>query len=128
MRLGEDRLQLYEPEEMRKVGIRPDQETFLASCAPAKALEEGFIHFESMQTDFGTTPGIEHYLGLIDVSGKSGHVNEAEEFIQNLAFEPTAQILEALMNYGRIHGDIDLQDRAEELMTLLYISWRRKRV
>ncbi|KAI3957561.1 hypothetical protein MKW92_027725 [Papaver armeniacum] len=44
-----------------------------------------------MQTDFGITPGIQHYL-------------------------------EALMNYGRIHGDIDLEDRAEELMTLLNSS------
>ncbi|KAI3956896.1 hypothetical protein MKX01_000930 [Papaver californicum] len=118
--LGDDGLQLYE--EMRKAGVRPDQETFLAvlaSCASAEAVEEGFIHFESMQTDFGITPEIEHYLGLIDVLGKSGHVNEAEEFIQNLPFEPTAQIWEALMNYGQIHGDIDLEDRAEELMTLL---------
>ncbi|OVA11347.1 Pentatricopeptide repeat [Macleaya cordata] len=117
---GDDGLQLFE--QMRKLGLQPNQETFLAvfaACASAEAVEEGFIHFELMKNVYGITPGIEHYLGLIDVLGKSGHVNEAEEFIENLPFEPTAQIWEALMNFARIHGDMDLEDRAEELMVLL---------
>ncbi|KAI3959504.1 hypothetical protein MKW92_014190 [Papaver armeniacum] len=97
---------------MRKVGVRPEQDSRDISCSSC-SVEEGFINFESMQTDFGITPWIEHYLGLIDVLAKSGHVNEAEEFIRNLMFEPTTQIWEALTNYGQIHGDIDLEDRAE---------------
>ncbi|KAL0334856.1 UNVERIFIED_CONTAM: Pentatricopeptide repeat-containing protein, mitochondrial [Sesamum radiatum] len=117
--LGDDGLALFE--QMRKLGLPPNGETFLAleACASAEAIEEGFLHFESMKTDYGISPGIEHYLGLLGVLGKSGHLAEAEAYIEALPFEPTAVIWEALMNYARIHGDIDLEDRAEELMVSL---------
>ncbi|CAA2934615.1 pentatricopeptide repeat-containing At2g15690 [Olea europaea subsp. europaea] len=118
--LGDNGLALFE--QMRKLGLQPSGETFLAvleACASAEAIEEGFIHFESMKSDYGISPGLEHYLGLLGVLGKIGHLAEAEAFIETLPFEPTAVIWEALMNYARIHGDIDLEDRAEELMVSL---------
>ncbi|PSS29341.1 Pentatricopeptide repeat-containing protein [Actinidia chinensis var. chinensis] len=118
--LGDDGLALFE--NMRTLGLQPNEQTFLAvlfACASAEAVEEGFIHFESMETEYGISPGSEHYLRLLDVLGYSGHVAEVEEFIKNLPFEPTVAIWEALRNYARIHGDIDLEDHAEELMVSL---------
>ncbi|WOH07135.1 hypothetical protein DCAR_0626564 [Daucus carota subsp. sativus] len=115
--LGDEGLALYE--EMRKLGMNPNEQTFLAvlaACAGAEAVEEGFIHFDEMKVVYGISPGIEHYLGLIDVLGKSGHVTEALEYIEKLPFEPTAEIWEALIKYARMHGDIDLEDRAEEFL------------
>lgn len=117
--LGDDGLAIYE--EMR-TKEQPNEQTFLAvlsACAGAEAVEEGFIHFESMKTEYGIAPGIEHYLGLLDVLGKSGHVTEVVEFIETLPFEPTPAIWEAVMYYARIHGDIDLEDRAEEFLVAL---------
>ncbi|KAJ4953754.1 hypothetical protein NE237_030586 [Protea cynaroides] len=117
---GDDGLQLFE--QMRKLGLRPDGQTLLAvlaACASAEAVEEGFIHFELMKNEYGISSGMEHYLSLIDVLGKSGHVIEAEEFIEKLPMEPTAAVWEALMNFARIHGDIDMEDRAEELLVAL---------
>ncbi|XVF45153.1 hypothetical protein PTKIN_Ptkin02bG0182200 [Pterospermum kingtungense] len=35
---------------------------------------------------------------------------------EELPFEPNAEVWEALRNYARIHGDVDLEDYAEELM------------
>ncbi|XP_044508695.1 pentatricopeptide repeat-containing protein At2g15690, mitochondrial-like [Mangifera indica] len=119
--LGDEGLQLFE--QMRKLGLKPNEQTFLAvfsACGSADAIEEGFIHFESMKNEFGINPGIEHYIGLIGVLGKSGHLYEAQQFIEEkLPFEPTAEIWDALRNYARIHGDIDLEDQAEELMVYL---------
>ncbi|PIA46804.1 hypothetical protein AQUCO_01500386v1 [Aquilegia coerulea] len=118
--LGDDGLQLFE--QMRKFGVQPNEQTFLvvlAACASAEAVEESFIHFDLMKSDYGITPSVEHYLGIIDVLGASGHVTEAEQYVDKLPFEPNARIWEALMKYARIHGDIDLEDRAEELMLLL---------
>ncbi|KAL8541380.1 hypothetical protein ACS0TY_002584 [Phlomoides rotata] len=118
--LGDDGLALFE--QMRKLGLQPNGDTFLAvleACASAEAFEEGFIHFESMKADYGISPGIEHYLGLLGIFGKPGHLAEAEAYIESLPFEPTAVFWEALMNYARIHGDIDLEDRAEEVMVSL---------
>lgn len=118
--LGDDGLAMFE--QMRKLGLQPDEQTLLAvmdACASADAIDEGFLHFESMKTEYGIEPGIQHYLGLLGVLAKCGHLAEAEEFIAKLPFEPTAAVWEALMNYARIHGDIDLEDRAEELMVSL---------
>lgn len=116
--LGDEGLQLFE--QMRKLGLQPNEQTFLqvfSACGSADAIEEAFIHFESMKSEFGISPGTEHYLGLVGVLGKCGHLFEAQQFIeQKLPFEPTAEFWEALRNYARIHGDIDLEDHAEELM------------
>ncbi|KAG9440419.1 hypothetical protein H6P81_020584 [Aristolochia fimbriata] len=118
--LGDDGLQLFE--QMRKLGLQLNGDTFaavLSACASAEAVEEGFIYFHSMEKECGVTPQLEHYLGMIDVLGKSGHMTEAEEFIQKLPFEPTPEIWESLMNFARIHGDLDLEVRAEELLVSL---------
>lgn len=115
--LGDDGLQLFE--QMRKLDLTPNEQTFVAvlnACASAEAVEEGFIHFESMSNEYKISPGFEHYMGLLGVIGKSGHLVEAKDYIDTLPFVPTAEVWEALKNYARIHGDIDLEDYAEELM------------
>lgn len=115
--LGDDGLTLYD--QMRESGMKPNEETFLyvfEACASVDAIDEAFMHFESMMAEYGISPQVEHYLGLLGVLGKCGHLAEAEEYISKLPFEPTEAVWEALMNYARIHGDIDLEDRAEELM------------
>ncbi|GMY36265.1 pentatricopeptide repeat-containing protein At2g15690, mitochondrial-like [Fagus crenata] len=109
-------------EEMRKVGLQPDSETFvvvLAACASVEAVKEGLMYFNLMKNEYRIVPGIEHYLGVIDVLGASGHLNEAEEFIEKMPVEPTAEVWEALGTYARIHGDIELEDRVDELLVSL---------
>ncbi|CAA0807538.1 Pentatricopeptide repeat-containing protein [Striga hermonthica] len=117
--LGDDGLGLFK--QMRDLGLHPSEQTFLAvleACATAEAIEEGFIYFESMKTEHGISPGIEHHLALLGVIGKSGHLAEAITYIETLPFEPTDKVVfwEALMNYARMHGDIDLEDHVEELI------------
>ncbi|MQL84507.1 hypothetical protein Taro_017010 [Colocasia esculenta] len=117
---GDDGLQMFEL--MRKAGIKPEPKTFvlvLSACANADAIEEGFIHFDSMHKEYGIEPGVEHYVGLIELLGKSGQLNEAVEFAERLPFKPTAEVWESLMNLARIQGDIDLEDRMEELLVLI---------
>ncbi|XP_071736785.1 pentatricopeptide repeat-containing protein At2g15690, mitochondrial-like [Rutidosis leptorrhynchoides] len=116
--LGDDGLMMFE--DMRNTGLEPNEETFIAvldSCAAADAIEEGFIHFEAMQKEYKISPNIEHYLGVLGLFGKPGHVDQASEYVEKLPFEPTSEIWEALMNYARIHGDVDLEDRAEGILT-----------
>ncbi|KAF9623646.1 hypothetical protein IFM89_003678 [Coptis chinensis] len=121
--LGDDGLQLFE--EMRKLGLKPNEKTFLAvfaACGSADAIEECFLHFDLMKNEYGIRPSVEHYVGIVDVLGKCGYVTEAEEYVEKMPFEPTAEIWEALMKVARVNGDIDLEDRAEELMVGLVPS------
>ncbi|KAF3324474.1 pentatricopeptide repeat-containing protein [Carex littledalei] len=117
---GDEGLQLYE--QLRKSGVTPNTQTFalvLSACATAEAVEEGFIHFESMSKDYGITPGIEHYVGIIELLGKSGHLNEAVEYIENLPFEPTVEIWETLRNMAHAQGDIDMEDWVDDILISL---------
>ncbi|KAF2612581.1 hypothetical protein F2Q70_00010529 [Brassica cretica] len=115
--MGDDALQLFE--EMTKQGLKPNEETFVnvfLACATVGGIKEAFMHFDSMENEFGISPRTEHFLGVLDVLGKCGHLVEAEQYIRGLPFEATADFWEAMKSYGKIHGDIDLEDYAEELM------------
>ncbi|KAJ0031365.1 hypothetical protein Pint_13362 [Pistacia integerrima] len=114
---GQNGLLLFE--QMRKLDLLPSEETFvvvLAACASAGAVKEGFMYFELMESEYRIVPKIEHYLGVIDILGRAGHLNEAEEFIEKMPSEPTAEVWEALRDFAQIHGDVELEDHAEELL------------
>nr|KYP41761.1 Pentatricopeptide repeat-containing protein At2g15690 family [Cajanus cajan] len=64
-------------------------------------------------------PSMEHYLEVINILGNAGQLNEAEEFIEKIPVEFEVEAWESLRNFARIHGDLDLEDRAEELLTCL---------
>ncbi|WJX44374.1 hypothetical protein P8452_31358 [Trifolium repens] len=118
--MGDEGLQLFE--QMNELGLEITSETLLAvlsACASAEAVEDGYIYLESMKSKYGIEPGVEHYMGLLDVLGQSGYLKEAEQFIENLPFEPTVTVFETLKSYARIHGDIDLEDHVEELIVSL---------
>lgn len=115
--LGDEGLQLFE--KMKELGLRPTSETYLAvlaACSGAEAVEEAFVFLEKMKTDHGIEPQTEHYLGVLDVLGASGHLIEAREYIEKLPMNPTVPFWEALRDYARIHGDIDLEDYMDELI------------
>lgn len=118
--MGEEGLQLFE--QMNELGLEITSETMLAvlsACGSAEAVEDAYIYLESMKSKYGIEPGVEHYMGLLDVLGQSGYLKEAEEFIEQLPFEPTVTVFETLKNYARIHGDVDLEDHVEELIVSL---------
>ncbi|XP_027346235.1 pentatricopeptide repeat-containing protein At2g15690, mitochondrial [Abrus precatorius] len=117
---GDEALQLFE--QMNELGLEITSETLLAvlsACASAEAVEDGYLHFESMKSKYGIEPRVEHYMGLLDVLGQSGYLKEAEEFVARLPFEHTVTVWETLKHYARIHGDVDLEDHAEELIISL---------
>ncbi|XP_011626789.1 pentatricopeptide repeat-containing protein At2g15690-like [Amborella trichopoda] len=112
---GDEALQLFG--HMRGAGVSPTRETFvsvLLACRVLESVEEGFIHFESMEKDYGVSPQVEHYARMVEVLGRSGHLAEAEEFVDGMAIPPPIPVLETLKNYASIHGDTDLVNRVEE--------------
>ncbi|KAK2398076.1 pentatricopeptide repeat-containing protein, mitochondrial [Trifolium repens] len=117
--LGKDGLLVFK--KMKQQGIVPDEETFalvLAACALVEGVEEGLMHFESMK-EYGIVPSMEHYLGVVNVLGCAGQLHEAEEFIENMPIEVGVEVWQTLGNFARIHGNLELEDRAEELLTVL---------
>eukprot|EP01018_Ginkgo_biloba_P037432 Gb_29874 [translate_table: standard] len=117
---GEDALELFS--QMRQRGVKPDHITFvcvLSACSHAGLVDEGWKWFECMRRDYCITPRSEHYACMVDLLGRAGRLNEAEDFIQKMPLKPDADVWGALLGACRIHGNIQLGERvAERLFNL----------
>ena len=51
-----------------------------------------------MIKDYNLVPGIEHYACIIDLLGRAGLLNEAEDYINTMPYEPNAGIWGALLS------------------------------
>lgn len=111
--------------EMEKVGTRPDEITFigvLSACSHGGLVEEGREFFNSMKTIYHVQPKVEHYGCLVDLLGRAGRLDEAEELIKNVPDEDNDIIVPlygSLLSACRMHGNVDMGERmAEQLVKI----------
>ncbi|KAA8523061.1 hypothetical protein F0562_009484 [Nyssa sinensis] len=103
--------------EMKQAGFRPDDITFigvLSSCSHGGLVEEGRQYFNSMTKIYQIEPKLEHYGCLIDLLGRAGLLDEAEELIEKIPNESNKIIVPlygALLSACRIYGAVDLGER-----------------
>ncbi|XP_058074608.1 pentatricopeptide repeat-containing protein At1g08070, chloroplastic-like [Magnolia sinica] len=110
---GEKALELFY--EMQRSGVRPDAITFvgvLSACSHAGLVDEGFSHFDSMSSLYNIKPSVEHYGCMVDLLGRAGHIEKAEEFIRNMPMVPDFFVLGGLLGACRIHGNLEVAERA----------------
>lgn len=90
----------------------PDSITFLAvlsGCSHGGMEETGLEIFNEMVTgDNKVDLGMEHYGCVVDLLGRSGQVDRAYQFIQQMPFEPSASILGSLLGACKFHLNIDI--------------------
>ncbi|KAF8398734.1 hypothetical protein HHK36_014592 [Tetracentron sinense] len=107
---------------MREAKMEPNAVTFVAvlsACSRSGMIEEGVHHFRSMETVYGIEAGEEHYTCMVDILARAGRVKEAEEFMRNMPFEPSARAWGSLLSGCRACGDLELGLKcAEELFRL----------
>lgn len=117
---GEKALELFS--EMQKAGLSPDNVTFvcvLSACSYAGLLDEGWQIFDSMIRDYDIRPSVEHYACMVDLLGRVGRLDEAEDFIKKMPLKPDAGVWGALLGACRIHCNIEVGGRvAEQLFCL----------
>eukprot|EP01018_Ginkgo_biloba_P034753 Gb_24825 [translate_table: standard] len=109
---GIEALKLFQ--QMLQLTMKPDHITFngaLSACSHAGLVDEGCYYFDCMSREFGITPRADHYVRMIDLFGRSGRLDEAENFINGMPFEPDAIMWGALLGACRIHGNLDLGER-----------------
>ncbi|KAA8538621.1 hypothetical protein F0562_028185 [Nyssa sinensis] len=106
-------------DELRKVGLKPNRGTFVSiiyACSLAGMVDEGKQVFSSMTVDYHILPGLEHYEAMINLFGRSGRLEEAFDFIEDMAIEPDSSVWASLLTACRIHGNIRLAVYAGERM------------
>ncbi|KAJ7975335.1 Pentatricopeptide repeat-containing protein [Quillaja saponaria] len=113
--LGIEALSLFR--KFQALGCNPDDVTFIAvlsACSHSGLVTEGRHWFNSMIQDFKIIPRMAHYICMVDLLGRAGHLDEAYSFIQKMPFEPDVNVWGSLLAACRTHKNIDL---GEEVST-----------
>eukprot|EP01018_Ginkgo_biloba_P037492 Gb_02031 [translate_table: standard] len=106
---GEDALVVFS--HMQQIGMKPNWVTFicvLCACSHAGLVNEGSQNFGRMKRDYCITPKMKHYACMVDLLGRAGHLDEAEDFIKKMPLEPDASVWGALLGACRIHCNVEL--------------------
>ncbi|KAJ1292085.1 hypothetical protein BS78_02G365200 [Paspalum vaginatum] len=117
--LGHDALSLFS--RMISEGLQPNDVTFigvLTACTHLGLVSDGKKYFSSMGAVHGVAPKVEHYGCMVDLLGRSGHIEEARQLIRDMPFEPDAVIWRALLGSCRIYKNVEV---AEEAMAKLRV-------
>eukprot|EP01018_Ginkgo_biloba_P008462 Gb_26311 [translate_table: standard] len=109
---GKQALQLFE--QMKYRGIKPDHVTFigvLSACCHAGLLDDGWHYFHCMSRDYDITPSLAHYGCMVDLLGRTGCLEDAEDFINKMPIKPGVAVWRSLLGACRIHANIELGER-----------------
>uniref|UniRef100_J3MDK5 Pentacotripeptide-repeat region of PRORP domain-containing protein n=1 Tax=Oryza brachyantha TaxID=4533 RepID=J3MDK5_ORYBR len=101
-------------------GVQPDDITFvsiLSACSHSGFLEQGRALFRSLHTDYGITPRMEHYACMVDLLGRTGHLDEAYDVITTMPLRPSESMLESLLGACRFHGNSEIGESVGKLLT-----------
>ncbi|KAE8686540.1 putative Pentatricopeptide repeat (PPR) superfamily protein [Hibiscus syriacus] len=94
-------------EQLRANGLEPDCVTFvglLMACNHAGMVDD-------MPETQGIAPDIEHFSCLIDMLGRAGGLNKAEDYMRRFAFGEDVVLLGSLLSACRLHGDVTMGER-----------------
>ncbi|CAI0549161.1 unnamed protein product [Linum tenue] len=97
--------------------VVPDDVTFLGvltACSHAGMVSEGRQIFNLMVNQYEIQPRIDHCACMVDLLGRWGFLEEAEEFISTFNLESDAKIWATMLGACRTHGDEGRGQRAAE--------------
>jgi pentatricopeptide repeat protein len=95
-------------DDMLLKGVAPNYVTLICvlyACSQGGFVDEGWIYFNAMEDRFGVQPGEDHYACMVDLLGKAGRIEEAEELISRMPFRPGVLVWQALLGACRLHGN-----------------------
>ncbi|KAJ7297411.1 hypothetical protein O6H91_Y058800 [Diphasiastrum complanatum] len=98
---------------MQEENLMPDELTFtsvLTVCSHLGLLDQGRRLFNHMIQVYHFTPKSEHFVCMIDLFGRAGHLDEAYNFIKAMPIPPDANIWRAFLSACRLHGNLDLAE------------------
>ncbi|XP_050237384.1 pentatricopeptide repeat-containing protein At4g14050, mitochondrial [Mercurialis annua] len=117
---AKEALDLYD--DMILAGVKPNEVTFVGliySCSHTGLVDEGRSFFESMIKDYGIKPSLQHFTCLLDLLSRSGHLEEAENLINRMPFEPDEPTWAALLSACKHHRNTEMGLRvADQLLNL----------
>uniref|UniRef100_A0A0D9X9E0 Pentacotripeptide-repeat region of PRORP domain-containing protein n=1 Tax=Leersia perrieri TaxID=77586 RepID=A0A0D9X9E0_9ORYZ len=91
----------------------------LTACAHGGLVDEGRQCFQSMASTCGVQPEVKHYGCMVDMLGRAGLLEEAEELIWSMPMAPDIMVLGTLLGACRMHKRFDVAKRVQgEILSL----------
>ncbi|KAG8391496.1 hypothetical protein BUALT_Bualt01G0193800 [Buddleja alternifolia] len=112
---SEEALDLFQ--KMVDAGLKASNVTVMGAlhaCANLWLVKEGRHYFSVMKEKYGLEPSMDHYGAMVDLLGRSGQLNEAWDFIQNMPVEPAINVYGAMLGACKIHKNVDLGEIAAD--------------
>ncbi|KAK7349613.1 hypothetical protein VNO77_07107 [Canavalia gladiata] len=100
--------------KMESEGSSPDSITFLsvlAACCRKGMVDVGQIIFDSMVKKHSIEPTPEHYSIVVDMLGRAGQLDEAEELMHRIPGGPGLSVLQSLLGSCRLHGNMEMAEK-----------------
>ncbi|KAJ7942987.1 Pentatricopeptide repeat-containing protein [Quillaja saponaria] len=118
---GESEKALSLFDKMQNEGLHPNYITFLgvlSACSHAGLVREGWRYFNRMNNldNKNMKPRKEHYACMVDLLGRSGHLQEAYNFIKSMPIEPDSGVWGALLGACAIHQDVELGQHVADIL------------
>ncbi|KAL6639132.1 hypothetical protein ACP70R_022862 [Stipagrostis hirtigluma subsp. patula] len=118
--MGAEAVDLFE--QMLVSGVKPDDIVglgVLSACSRAGLVLKGLDIYNSMVKDHGVNPTEEMCACMVDLLGRSGHVDHAMDFIKSMSVEPGSSVWGALLDASVIHNNKEIQDFASRSLLRL---------
>ncbi|KAJ7968843.1 Pentatricopeptide repeat [Quillaja saponaria] len=103
--------------QMLRERVDPDEVTFiglLSACSHSFMLQKGRCFFQYMSQVKSIEMTIEHYACMLDVLGRCGELEEAEQLVENMPMKANVMVWLVLLSACRKHSKIDVAERAAE--------------
>uniref|UniRef100_A0A0D9V770 DYW domain-containing protein n=1 Tax=Leersia perrieri TaxID=77586 RepID=A0A0D9V770_9ORYZ len=104
-------------EAMVSSGIRPDNVAMvglLSACSHAGMHKEGRNYFSAMETTYHLRPTLEHYTCMVDLLGRAGLLDEAQDLIASMPMAADGAVWGALLGACKIHKNVEMGEEAFE--------------
>ncbi|KAF9666447.1 hypothetical protein SADUNF_Sadunf16G0230300 [Salix dunnii] len=100
--------------QMIRAGVDADEITFtglLSACSRSGMLQKGRCFFEYISRHKSNALRLQHYACMVDILGRCGKLDEAEEFVKNMPVKANSMIWLALLSACRMHSNLAVAER-----------------
>ncbi|CAK9204390.1 unnamed protein product [Sphagnum troendelagicum] len=80
------------------------------ACSHAGLVDEGMHCYASMVTVYMISAKLEDYTCMVDLLGRAGHLQEAENMVMAMPCKPQVAAWMALLSACRIHGNVEMAE------------------
>ena len=104
---------------MIQSGIEPNEVAFtcvLDACSHASLVEEGFELFKLMLANYETSPKIYQYTCMVDLLGRAGRLQEANDLILTMPLKPNHVVWTSLLGACVMHQNVEIGEIAAKAL------------